>query len=69
MEKLQGVIGPNIKAKRLALGLSVKDVAIASGVSEDSVQRIESGQSNYYMNTLSAIAETLDMSLSDLFKE
>ena len=69
MEKIREVFGRNVKARRLELGLSVSAVAKASGVSENSVRRIESGQSGYYMNTLSAIAEILDMSLPELFKE
>ena len=69
MEKIREVFGRNVKARRLELGLSVSAVAKASGVSENSVRRIESGQCDYYMNTLSAIAETLDMSLPELFKE
>ena len=69
MEKIREVFGRNVKARRLELGLTVSAVAEASGVSENSVRRIESGQSGYYMNTLSVIAETLDMSLPELFKE
>lgn len=69
MEKIREVFGRNVKARRLELGLSISAVAKASGVSRDTIRRIESGQSGYYMNTLSAIAETLDMSLPELLKE
>lgn len=69
MEKIREVFGRNVKARRLELGLSISAVAKASGVSRDTIRRIESGHSNWRLNTLSAIAETLDMSLSELLKE
>ena len=69
LQEMQEIIGRNVKARRLELGLSQKKVAEASGVSENSVRRIESGKYDYYFRTLSAIAEALDTSCLNLLQE
>lgn len=56
-------IGNLIKNRRIALGLTMKDVANAVGVSEATVSRWEAGEiSNMKRNRISALANILNIS-------
>ncbi len=69
LKELEEIIGRNVKAKRLELGLSISEVAKASGVSRYSVRQLESGKHNSRLNIFAAIAEALGMSGPELFKK
>ena len=69
LQELQEIVGCNIKARRLELGLSVREVSEKSGVSEYCMWQIEEGNRDSRLNTLTAIAEALDISLAELLKE
>lgn len=69
MHEVRQIIGQNIKARRVELGLSITDVAKASGISKNTIRRIEQSQNNFRCTTMEALAQALDMSLADLIKK
>lgn len=69
LQELQEIVGRNIKARRLELGLSMREVSEKSGVSEYCMWQIEGGNRNSDLHTLIAIAISLDISLAELIKE
>ncbi len=69
MEKsVSQIIGTNIKALRLSLGLSQIKFAIATKLSRASIVNIESGKTGYNLNLLDPILDFLNMGLEDLTK-
>ncbi len=69
LQELQEIVGRNIKARRLELGLSMREVSEKIGVSEYCMWQIEGGNRNSDLHTLIAIAISLDISLAELIKE
>ena len=69
LQELQEIVGRNIKARRLDLGLSMREVSEKSGVSEYCMCQIEGGNRNSDLHTIIAIAISLDISLAELIKE
>ena len=69
LQEIQEIVGRNIKARRLELGLSMREVSEKSGVSEYCMWQIEGGNRNSDLHTLIAIAISLDISLAELMKE
>src|SRR5687768_2951302 len=60
-------IGPQLKAARMAKGLSLRGLASAAGVSPSLLCDIEKGQANPSVATLFQIAEALQMPMTALF--
>ena len=64
---LQDEIGAKVRRLREAKGLSQEQLAVYSGLSVATVDSIERGIRNPTIETLQAIAETLDIAASELF--
>jgi len=62
-------IGPVIRARRRARGLTLEALAAGSGVSRAMVSDIERGVKNPTIKVVSQIAAALDLSVSDLLEE
>lgn len=61
-------VGQNhIKAMRLGLGMSQRDLAKAAGTSQQQIQRIESGAQEARLDLVSRIADALKCDLAKLF--
>jgi transcriptional regulator with XRE-family HTH domain len=60
-------IGSNIRARRTEIGMSQTELADALGVTFQSVQKYEKGQSRVACSRLLQIAETLKTPVSKLF--
>jgi ribosome-binding protein aMBF1 (putative translation factor) len=56
-------IGARLLQHRLAAGLTQKELAIASGVDQADISRIERGEGNPTTDTLDALARPLGVSL------
>lgn len=61
------LIGENIRQTRESLGLSQSDLAKKSGLTVQSISRIETGKSNPRWANLDTIAEALGVSIDRLF--
>jgi transcriptional regulator with XRE-family HTH domain len=59
-------LGARIRALRLEKGLSQLDLGVSMDNYAEQISRIERGQFNVTICTLKKIAESLDVSLSDL---
>lgn len=62
-------IGARIKARRLSLGLSIKDCAGLSELSTRYLIQLEAGQANPSLLKITAIAQTLGVRLAELLSE
>lgn len=62
-------IGERIKEIRLKKNMSQNDLAMECNFEKASMSRIESGQTNPTVRTLSRICNALDIPLVDLFTE
>lgn len=62
-------IGPRIRARRLELGMSMRDLARRLGVSPSFVSRLENGRCPPSVGTLRALTSELDISASDLLSD
>lgn len=66
---VRNIIGKNVKSLRIALGLSLLDFSIVTGLSKASVINIESGKTGYNLNLLDNIILFSRQSLNDLSNE
>lgn len=66
-EEVLSNIGIRIRARRKALGMSIQDVAEATGLSISMVSLAERARTSPSIGTLVAICDTLSISISDLF--
>jgi transcriptional regulator with XRE-family HTH domain len=62
-------VGERIRSKRKARGLSQEGLAMAVGLKRPSMSNMEKGRQNLLLHTFYEIAETLDVSTSDLLPE
>lgn len=60
-------IGSRMRAAREQLGLSIKDVAAATGLSTAMVSLVERGKASPSVGTIVAISDVLGLSMADLF--
>lgn len=65
-EKILIKFANNLKKFREEKGLSIRQLAAASGLEYSQLQRIEKGKVNFAFSTLSAIAQGFDIELSEL---
>lgn len=64
------VLGPNVRERRAALGLSQEQLARRADVSLNAVHRIEMGKiTDPHFSTLSGIARALGVSVSELVED
>ena len=67
--KLLGALGCKVRALRAARGLTRRELAARSGLSERFLARIESGSGNISLLRFAALARALDISASELLQE
>ena len=65
----QEVLAANLRRLRIARRLSLSELARATGMSKATLSSVESGRSNPTIETLSALAAALRVSLADLLEE
>lgn len=61
-------VGPRVKALREAMGLSLRELAIRSGVGAATLSQVERGESSPTLAVAARIAEGLELSLSQLLR-
>jgi transcriptional regulator with XRE-family HTH domain len=62
------VIGPRVKALREAMDLSLRDLAVRSGVSAPMLSQVERGETSPTLQVAARIAAGLELSLSQLLR-
>jgi transcriptional regulator with XRE-family HTH domain len=62
-------LGPRVRARRLELGLTLRELARRTGVSPSCVSQIERGLRPPSVGTLRALASELDISAAELLAE
>ena len=68
MKELQK-LGMHIKNLRIEKGITQKDLADLTGISEQSISPIEGGKQNPSYTTIVLFAKAFDMTISDFFKD
>ena len=63
------LLGKRIKEERKKRGLTQEKLAELSGISNNFISYIESGNKNASLKTIKRITDTLQITLSDLFSE
>lgn len=63
---LKRTIGDDIISLRLARGWSYRDLATATGITEDAVRKLERGDREPSLRTAKALAQALGVSLDEL---
>lgn len=66
--KYNAEIGKLVKKKRLAKGLSTRELAFECDMDKANLIRIERGDVNTSIYILNKVAKALDLSLEELFK-
>ena len=66
---LEVQLGRRVKALRVLRGLSQKELAVACGLSNQTLSNIECGKSDFRMSTLKAIENVLQQQLLTIPKE
>ncbi len=67
-ERLNVLVGAQIRARRKALGLTLKQVAARTGLSVSLISQIELGRSAASVFTLYRVAEALDVPMAAFFR-
>jgi transcriptional regulator with XRE-family HTH domain len=67
--QLQEQLGARIRSLRTKKGWSQEELAARCGLHRSHMGEIERGQSNVTMSTLISIVQTLEVSVSTLFKD
>jgi transcriptional regulator with XRE-family HTH domain len=67
-EKILSRFAAHLTKLRKERGLSIRQLAAASGLEYSQVQRIEKGKVNIAFTTLIALAQGLDMDLAELLE-
>lgn len=65
-ETIEGEIGPNLRAARIAQGQSLRTVAAAVGVSASLISQVETGKTQPSVSTLYALVNHLGITFDDL---
>src|SRR3954454_12304979 len=68
VEEAQIHIGPRVRALREAMDLSLRDLAMRSGVSAPMLSQVERGETSPTLQVASRIAAGLDLKLSQLLR-
>jgi len=67
--RAQKLLARNIRRLREAIGFTQEDAAHASGIAVRHYQKLEAGDLNVTLRTLTKVAKGLRCELSDLFAE
>ncbi|MGE7775668.1 helix-turn-helix domain-containing protein [Chitinophaga caseinilytica] len=67
-DKLLKALGARFKRLREETGMSNREFADRAGIGHAQINRIDTGQVNVSISTLSAIVKQLGISLSELFQ-
>ncbi|RPE05577.1 XRE family transcriptional regulator [Chitinophaga lutea] len=67
-DKFLKALGKRVRALRHATGMSDRDFANTAGIAASQVNRIDKGELDVKICTLRAIAQALDIPLSELFR-
>jgi transcriptional regulator with XRE-family HTH domain len=68
-ERIQLKFANHLTKLREGKGLSIRQLAASSGLEYSQLQRIEKGKVNFSLSTLIAIAQGLDIEVSELFEK
>lgn len=68
-DKLLKALGVRFKMLREQTGMSNREFADRAGIGHAQIHRIDTGQVNVSISTLSAIVNQLGITLSDLFQD
>lgn len=66
MDQVLDAVGPRLRALRTARDLTLAELAAATGISESTLSRLESGQRKATLELLLPLARTYDVPLDDL---
>ncbi|MFB1487752.1 MULTISPECIES: helix-turn-helix transcriptional regulator [unclassified Thiocapsa] len=66
---MSNTLARNLRKLRVSAGLSQDDLAERTGLSQTWISRLESGGANPTIETLSSIAEALEIRVHDLFND
>jgi len=64
---LEAMIGAQVRALRLALGMTIADLAAAAGLSPGMLSKVENGQTSPSLATLQALATALNIPIASFF--
>lgn len=64
---LEALVGAQVRALRQALGMTISDLASASGLSPGMLSKVENGQTSPSLATLQALASALNIPLASFF--
>ncbi|MBN9672063.1 helix-turn-helix domain-containing protein [Roseibium aggregatum] len=67
-KNLEAAIGHEVRAFRKKLGITVADLASATGISVGMLSKLENGMTSPSLTTLQAVARALGVPLTDLFR-
>jgi transcriptional regulator with XRE-family HTH domain len=67
--RAQRLLARNIRQQREALGFTQEDAAHASGMAVRHYQKLEAGELNVTLRTLTKVAKALKCEVSDLFAD
>ena len=68
-QRVRQTIAANVRRRRNQLGLTQAGAADQIGIATRHLQKLEAGELNVTLNTLCKVAETLDIPMTDLFRE
>ena len=66
--ELQGVFGQSVRTARMKAGLTQAELATRSGVAREDVSRIENGQINLTIRTMTRLAAVFDGDVAAMLK-
>ncbi|WP_158884830.1 helix-turn-helix domain-containing protein [Amycolatopsis anabasis] len=66
MDDVLNAVGPRLRSLRSARGITLAELAVATGISESTLSRLESGQRKATLELLLPLARTYDVPLDDL---
>lgn len=66
-DRARRTVASNVRRRRIGLGLTQEDFAEHANLDVRHVQKIEAGDVNLTLRTLSVVAKALRLSLRDLF--
>lgn len=64
---MKRTLGARVRERRLALGITVQELALRAGVSASYVYAIEAGERGSHIDKIIRIAQALEAPLSDIW--
>lgn len=62
LHSFPAIIGDLVMSRRIQMGLSQEELATKAGMNQDAISRIETGDENVTMETLTGVFKTLGIS-------